>query len=43
MQDMVAGRYKLPWEDSVKVTDGTSSGFDKPTRRYRGSFKEAAE
>ena len=24
MQDLVAGRYRLPWEDEVKVTDGTS-------------------
>lgn len=43
MQDMVAGTYRLPWEDSVKVTDGTSSGFARPTRRYGESFKEAAE
>lgn len=43
MQDMVAGTYKLPWEDTVKVTDGTSSGFAKPTRRYGEKFQEAAE
>ena len=23
MHDMVAGRYRLPWEDRSKVTDGT--------------------
>ena len=23
MHDMVAGRYELPWEASVQVTDGT--------------------
>ncbi|RYY96795.1 MAG: formamidase [Comamonadaceae bacterium] len=34
MQDMVAGRYRLPWE--VSVTDGTSCGFPVPERRYRG-------
>jgi formamidase len=34
MQDMVAGRYKLPWESEVQVTDGTSCGFEKPTREY---------
>ncbi|UUX96969.1 formamidase [Aquabacterium sp. J223] len=34
MQDMVAGRYALPW--SVEVTDGTSCGFDAPSRSYRG-------
>ncbi|MEN9313684.1 MAG: formamidase [Pseudomonadota bacterium] len=36
MQDMVAGRFRLPWEDSVRVTDGTSCGFPTPERRYRG-------
>ena len=25
MQDMVAGRYQLPW--AVQVTDGTPCGF----------------
>jgi formamidase len=35
MQDMVAGRYALPW--SVEVTDGTSCGFASPTRSYRGA------
>jgi formamidase len=34
MQDMVAGRYKLPWK--VSVTDGTSCGFAPPTRDYEG-------
>ena len=34
MQDMVAGRYTLPWEDEVAVTDGTSCGFAAPTRSY---------
>ena len=34
MQDLVAGRYRLPWEDEVVHTDGTSCGFPKPTRRY---------
>jgi formamidase len=43
MQDLVAGRYRLPWEDDVKVTDGTSSGFARPTRRYGEKFQEAAE
>ncbi len=41
MQDMVAGRYRLPWEDTVRVTDGTSCGFPLPTRVY--GHKEAAE
>jgi formamidase len=34
MHDLVAGRYALPWEAEVKVTDGTSCGFAAPTRRY---------
>ena len=34
MQDMVAGKYGLPWEQDVKVTDGTSCGFPAPTREY---------
>lgn len=36
MQDMVAGRYRLPWTDTVEVTDGSSCGFAPPTRRYGG-------
>jgi formamidase len=43
MQDMVAGRYRLPWEDEVKVTDGTSCGFDAPTRAFGQSVRKAAE
>ncbi|MDO9709961.1 formamidase [Paracraurococcus lichenis] len=43
MQDLVAGQYRLPWEDSVRFTDGTSCGFPKPTRRYGETYKDAAE
>ena len=43
MHDMVAGSYRLPWEDDVKVTDGTSCGFPEPTRHYGERFKDAAE
>ena len=43
MHDLVAGKYRLPWEDSVKVKDGTPSGFAPPTRRYGEKFAEAAE
>ncbi|MGV8841410.1 MAG: formamidase [Bauldia sp.] len=44
MQDMVAGQYRLPWEDTVRVTDGTPSGFDRPTRVYgQAQAAEAAE
>jgi formamidase len=35
MQDMVAGRYSLPWEQEVQVTDGSSCGFPAPTREYQ--------
>jgi formamidase len=43
MHDLAAGTYKLPWEDSVRVTDGTSCGLPAPTRRYGETFKQAAE
>ena len=43
MHDLVNGRYRLPWEDSVKVKDGTSSGFARPQRRFGDSLPEAAE
>jgi formamidase len=43
MQDLVAGRYRLPWEDDVIHTDGTCCGFPKPTRRYGDRFGHAAE
>jgi formamidase len=35
MHDMVNGRYRLPWEDDVLVTDGTSCGFPPPSRRCK--------
>lgn len=31
MHDLVAGEYRLPWEDRVQVTDGTSCGFPAPS------------
>ena len=43
MRDLVAGRYRLPWEDKVKVTDGTPSGFARPHRRYGEKVSEATE
>jgi formamidase len=43
MRDLVAGRYRLPWEDEVVHKDGTAYGFPKPTRRYGGPIKQAAE
>ena len=36
MTDMAAGKYKLQWHDTVQVTDGTSCGFEPPTRDYTG-------
>jgi formamidase len=35
MHDLVAGRYVLPWEREIVVTDGTSCGFATPTRVYQ--------
>ena len=35
MHDLVAGKYRLPWEDEVQVKDGTSCGFPIPNRRYK--------
>ncbi|MCE7030579.1 formamidase [Jiella avicenniae] len=43
MHDMVAGKYRVPWEDEVKVTDGTSCGFPAPTRVFGERLKDAAE
>jgi formamidase len=36
MRDMVAGKYRLPWEAEVQVTDGTPCGFAPPSRAYEG-------
>ncbi len=27
MQDLVAGKWRLPWDEKVRVKDGTSEGF----------------
>ena len=37
MQDMVAGQARLPWEEQVVHTDGTSCGFASPTRTFGGA------
>ncbi len=37
MQDMVAGRYKLPWDASIVERDGSSCGFAPATRSYAPS------
>ena len=36
MKDMVAGKYRVPWEDDVVHKDGASCGFAPPTREYKG-------
>jgi formamidase len=43
MQDMVTGTLRLPWEDEVKVTDGTPCGFPVPTRVFGLKSPKAAE
>tara|TARA_R110002126_G_scaffold60716_1_gene157740 strand:+ start:50 stop:1066 length:1017 start_codon:yes stop_codon:yes gene_type:complete len=43
MTDLAKGEYSLPWEDEIKITDGTSCGFDVPTRVYGQQNKDAAE
>jgi formamidase len=43
MQDLVAGRYRLPWEDEVVHKDGSGYGFAKPTRDYGRKLEQAAE
>ena len=43
MQDLVAGGYRLPWEDDVVHKDGTACGFPKPSRRYGDKLSQAAE
>jgi formamidase len=42
MQDLVAGRYRLPWEDEVVHVDGSACGFPPPQRRYAGPAQRAA-
>ena len=43
MHDLVAGRYRLPWEAEVAVTDGTGCGFPEPSREYAGVQTPAGE
>jgi formamidase len=40
MHDMVAGRYRLPWESEVLITDGTSCGFAAPVREFQPKVVE---
>src|SRR6202046_4756990 len=43
MQDLVAGRYRLPWEAEVVHVDGVSCGFPAPPRRFGERLDQAAE
>lgn len=43
MTDLAAGRYELPWEDEIRVTDGTGFGFPAPVRAYGEKIRDAAE
>ena len=40
MHDLAAGRYRLPWEDQVVHTDGTSCGMPAPERPFTPSAQE---
>src|SRR5256886_12951928 len=35
MQDLVAGRYRLPWEEPGQVSDGTSCRFPAPPHSFQ--------
>ncbi len=35
MQDLAAGTYRLPWEDSVQITDGTLCGIALPDEMFQ--------
>jgi formamidase len=35
MKDLVNEQYRLTWEDQIVHTDGTSCGFERPTRMYK--------
>ncbi len=43
MHDLMAGKYRLPWENDVRVIDGTGCGFEKPNRVFENPTKSAAE
>lgn len=43
MHDLVAGKYRVPWEEDVEIIDGTVCGFEKPDRVFENPFKSAAE
>ncbi|MFK8082673.1 MAG: formamidase [Granulosicoccus sp.] len=41
MHDLVNGQYRLPWEEGVRVVDGTTCGFEKPVRQF-GQIRKAS-
>jgi formamidase len=41
MQDLAAGRYRLPWEGTVKVTDGMACGLPPPRSASQQGAKAA--
>ena len=43
MQDMVNGRYLLPWDESIVHKDGSSCGFDVPNRSFIGNEQNLLE
>jgi formamidase len=43
MRDLAAGQYRLPWEETVQVTDGTGCGIPAPARLYGAPVAKAAE
>jgi formamidase len=43
MQDMVNGCYLLPWDESIVHKDGSSCGFDVPSRSFIGNEQNLLE
>ncbi|MCS6780270.1 MAG: formamidase [Geminicoccaceae bacterium] len=41
MHDLVAGRWRLPWDEAVVHKDGRAFGFPAPTRRFGEALKAA--
>jgi formamidase len=43
MQDLMAGPYRLPWEETVQVTDGAGRGIAALSRVYGTAMPKVAE
>ena len=39
MKDLVSGKYRVPWEEDVRVKDGTSEGFPAPRSWERATVR----